>query len=227
MQDNFATDFARAVSSRRFAAFQKDRDHREALARYLWNIALCEALYPAFHTLEVGFRNTIHRELGSAIGEEQWILRRHDFLRPNELKSIKAAEISLTRHHKPVDEPRLVAELSFGFWTSLLDRRYDQLWPKFIGKAFPLMPRRIRTRATLSSMTHPVRKLRNLAFHHHAIWDRQDLGTSHSTAITLIGWISAPLALSLARIDRFPSILAAGLSPYHEQAQALMPSPNS
>lgn len=226
MQANFTINFARSVSLRRFAAFQKDAGEREGLARHLWNIALCEALYPVFHTLEVGFRNTIHRELGFVIGDDEWILRRHEFLHPNELKSIRAAEASLLRHHKPVNEPRLVAELSFGFWTSLLDRRYDRLWPKFIEKAFPLMPRRIRTRATLSAMAHPVRKLRNLSFHHHSIWDRSDLGTSHSAAVTLVGWISAPLAISLARIDRFPAVLAAGVEPYLEHAHTLMPPQN-
>lgn len=222
-QASFIKEFSLSVSAPRFAAFQKGNGARDGLAYYLWNIALCEALYPAFHTLEVGFRNALHRELGHAFGEPEWLLNRHSFLKDRELPSIATAENSLRNHHKPVDEPRLVAELSFGFWTSLIDKRYDQLWPRFAPKAFPLMPRKLRVRANLSAMVQPIRKLRNLAFHHHAIWDRTDLGNTHTAAITIIGWMSSPLAISLARIDRFPSVLAAGVAPYRDHAQNLIP----
>jgi hypothetical protein len=222
-QASFIKEFSLSVSSPRFAAFQKGNSARDGLAYYLWNIALCESLYPAFNTLEVGFRNALHRELGNAFNEPEWLLNRHSFLKERELPAIKAAESSLQNHHKPVDEPRLVAELSFGFWTSLIDKRYDQLWARFAPKAFPLMPRKLRLRSNLSSMVQPIRKLRNLAFHHHAIWDRTDLGTSHTSAITIIGWINAPLAISLSRIDRFPSVLAAGVAPYRDHAHNLIP----
>jgi hypothetical protein len=222
-QSLFISEFSLSVSARRFAAFQKTEGGREGLAHYLWNIALCEALYPVFHTLEVALRNAIHREVGTAIGEPDWLLKRHGFLKENEIPSILAAEKSLKKHFKPVDEPRLVAELSFGFWTSLMDIRYDKLWPKFSDQAFPHMPRKIRTRKKLSSMIHPIRKLRNLAFHHHAIWDRSDLWSTYTAANTIIGWISSPLLLSLARIDRFPTVFDAGVKPYLNHAKHLVP----
>ncbi len=222
-QAPFAAAFTRAVSATRFGAFRKSGSDAEGLGHYLWNIALCEAFYPTVHTLEVGFRNTVHRELGAAIGQPEWLRQHNPFLHERELASISQAEQSLTRHHKPIDEPRLVAELSFGFWTSLLDRRYERIWPRFIAKAFPNMPRRIRTRATLSSMAQPIRKLRNLAFHHHAIWDRPDLETNHNYATTIIGWISTPLAASLAKIDRFPAVFSEGPAPYVEHAASLIP----
>lgn len=226
LQPHFAAAFSLAVSAPRFAAFQKDGNEREALARYLWNVALCEALYPAFHTLEVGFRNAVHRELGVFHGAPTWLISHHAFLKVSEQDSIRSAETSLLRHHKPVTEPRLIAELSFGFWTSLLDRRYDQIWPQIIRRVFPLMPRKMRTRANISAMMQPIRRLRNLAFHHHAIWDRTDLGATHTSAITLIGWMSGPLVASLGRIDRFPAILSGGLEPYLEHASQLMPHPS-
>ena len=32
----------------------------EMLVNYLWNMALCEALYPCLNTLEVSLRNGLH-----------------------------------------------------------------------------------------------------------------------------------------------------------------------
>lgn len=32
---------------------------QELVARYLWNMALCEALYPSLHAIELALRNTI------------------------------------------------------------------------------------------------------------------------------------------------------------------------
>jgi hypothetical protein len=223
-QPTFLVGLASAISVTRLQAFQKADDEREALARYLWNIALCEAYYPVFHLLEVGFRNALHREIGQYVLCESWLSQPPAFLRRRELEAIQSAELSLKCSHKPIDEPRLVAELSFGFWTSLLDVHYDQLWHQIISRSFPLMPRTLRTRSHLSSMVQPIRRLRNLAFHHHAIWDRDDLGITHTSAATIIGWISSPLAASLGRIDRFPAVLSAGLAPYREHANNLIPN---
>jgi hypothetical protein len=222
MQENFAKSFSQAVSKTRFGAFEKGDGARLGLARYLWNLSLCEAFYPSFHTLEVGFRNAVHREVGCWSEEPEWLRNSHPFLSDKELPRIKAASTALRKGRKELTEARLVAELGFGFWTSLLDARYDQLWPKIIAGVFPNIPRRIRTRQDISSMMHPIRRLRNLAFHHHAIWDRDDLSSTHQTALDLIGWISSPLAASLGRIDRFSAVQMAQVEPYLEHASQLI-----
>jgi len=222
MQENFVESFSRAVSRTRFEAFEKGDGARRGLARYLWNLSLCEALYPSFHTLEVGYRNAVHREIGHWTEERQWLVNSPPFLSEKELPRIKAACTSIRKGRKEITEARLVAELGFGFWTSLLDVRYDQLWPKIIAGVFPNIPRRIRTRQDISSMMHPIRRLRNLAFHHHSIWDRDDLASTHQNALDLIGWISAPLAASLGRIDRFSGVQMAQIEPYLEHASQLI-----
>ncbi|WP_444945362.1 hypothetical protein ACJJIP_13825 [Microbulbifer sp. VTAC004] len=64
-----------------------------------------------------------------------------------------------------LDAGRVIAELSFGFWTSLLDRRYKQvLWPRLLKTAFPEMPRRLRTRNNLSRRFQRICHLRNRIF---------------------------------------------------------------
>lgn len=224
MQENFENSFTRAVSCTRFAAFQKEDSYKLGLARYLWNLALSEALYPSFHTLEVGFRNAAHREIGIWLAEPEWLSQTQSFLSPKELSKINSARTVLQQRRKDQTEARLVAELSFGFWTSMLDSRYDQIWPKIIVGVFPNIPKRIRTRQAISSMMHPIRRLRNLTFHHHAIWDRDDLASTHQNTLNLVGWLSVPLSLPLARIDRFSAVQLAGLKPYLEQADHLIPN---
>lgn len=223
MQENFATEFKDAVSQQRFNAFQKEADDRTALARYLWNIALCEALYPSFHSLEIGFRNAIHKEFGQISGSDNWLLQCTDILHPRERTSVDSALAKIEQRRREPTEARLIAELSFGFWTSLLDSRYEQNWRQVIAAVFPVMPRRLRTRRNISAMMHPIRKLRNLAFHHHAIWDRDDLERTHQSALDLIGWINPTLVASLNRIDRFPAVYGAQIRPYNEHARHLIP----
>ena len=88
-QQPFLESFTWSVSQTQFAAFQRADTPCEGLPRYLWNIALCEALYPAFHTLEIAFRNAIHRELGATLQSPEWLQNYHP--------SLKLKEIAITQ----------------------------------------------------------------------------------------------------------------------------------
>jgi hypothetical protein len=53
---------------------------------------------------------------------------------------VQAAIARLRRKGKPSVPGRVVAELTFGFWTNLLDVRYERrqiLWPPLLEAAFP------------------------------------------------------------------------------------------
>ena len=225
MQAAFLTDFQRLVSPPRFHAFRDGGTDVEAISRYLWNTALCESLYPVFQILEVGFRNAVHTEIGNETGVRLWLLNPPYFVQSRELDAIEQARIGLRREHKPVDEPRLVAKLSFGFWTCLLDAPYDQLWHRIIRQVVPQMPRRVRTRQNLSSHLHSVRKLRNLAFHHHAVWHHPHLRQVHQHSLDVIHWLGVSLGPVNAVLDRFPSVLDEGADAFVGAATALIQAP--
>ena len=59
----------------------RDADSLDAVARYLWNEALSEALYPTLAALEVGLRNNLHDELSALYGPS-WFTR-PGLLRPS------------------------------------------------------------------------------------------------------------------------------------------------
>ena len=204
---SFFQKLERSLSLPRLDSYRKlGGGDQGALCRYLWNVALCEALYPSLQILEVGFRNSVHAEIAAVTGMPEWLRTELAFLFDSEKTRITEAKDGLKKTGKPVTEPFLIAELSFGFWTSLLDVRYDRLWHKIIVGVFPAMPRTIRTRAEASARMSVIRKLRNAAVHHHSIWHWHDLEKKHSDIHTLIEWV-CPSSAKIARsLDRFPAV---------------------
>ena len=227
MQAAFLPDFQRLISSPRFDAFRDGGRDVDAVAHHLWNTALCEALYPVFQILEVGFRNAVHREIGRECGTPDWLCHPPATLRLRETDAIEQARQGLLKERKPVDEGRMVAKLSFGFWTCLLDKPYDQLWHRIIAGVVPRIPRNRRTRHTLSSHMHDVRKLRNLAFHHHAIWHSPRLAAVHGQALEVLDWLGLCLISANAVLDRFPQVLGQGPSHFRREAKRLALPPLS
>lgn len=209
-----------ALSAERLAAYRLDSRNQEAevIARYLWNVALGESLYPSLQCLEVALRNSLHDSLSQALGGPFWFDNIPHILRGRELARIEEAKATLRRERKPLEPGRIVAELSFGFWTSLLDLHYEQtLWPQLLRPAFPSMPRRIRTRRNLSARFNKIRRLRNRIFHHEPIWRWADLPQHHADLLEALGWLSPALRDLVQGMDRFPETHTAGVAPHLER----------
>ncbi len=173
MQADFAAKLIRALSTERLAAYRqrlaKD-GNRNLFSHYAWNMALSESLYPVLQILEVALRNSIHSASCRHFGRDDWY-NNHHIIHPKDVGALDKAKEILTRQHKALDPGRIIAELNFGFWTSLMDKRYEQvLWHQLIKAAFPYMPKKIRTRRELSRRFNKIRRLRNRIFHHEPIW---------------------------------------------------------
>ncbi|OIO58522.1 MAG: hypothetical protein COX57_11925 [Alphaproteobacteria bacterium CG_4_10_14_0_2_um_filter_63_37] len=121
-------------------------DHAEGLlAHYFWNVRLGESLYPLFHTFEVTLRNTLHEALSDLTGREDWMTMPGTVLDARELHSVVKACEQLRKGGKEETADRIVAELTFGFWTRLFDRRYEHgqiSWPRLLKQRrfFQAMP---------------------------------------------------------------------------------------
>jgi hypothetical protein len=99
----------------------------------------------------------------------------------------------------------VVAELSFGFWVSLLSKGYDQsLWVPFLHQAFPNYhgPRR-----QLHDWLYSVVLLRNRVMHHEHIYTR-DLAADLAKIRRLLEYFSPGLALQLDGLDRVSEVLS-------------------
>ena len=224
MQAHAAQALTQVLSAERLDAYggqpiQTIAD-QQLFARYAWNIALSESLYPNLQLLEIAVRNTIHNAASQHFNSEFWFDQHAVLQHPHEKDAVLAAKHKLTKSHKPHDAGRVVAELNFGFWTSLLDSRYEQvLWPRLLQKAFPHLPRRIRTRATLSRRFHRVRQLRNRVFHHEPIWHWHDLVQQHQHILEALAWIDPTVCTFAQCLDRFPQVYRQGQPPFEQLIQ--------
>jgi len=207
----FFDKMGKSLSKARLDSYKEENGSEvDALRKYVWNTLLCESLYPGFQILEVSFRNSVHFQIGETAKDPCWLSNQIGFLSDFEKEAIQKAKKSISDRRGSVTEDYLVSEMSFGFWTSLLDKRYETMWPKIIKAVLPNMPKTIRTRGDASKMMNTVRKLRNAALHHHSIWHWKDLKEQHEKMITLIGYICDSSAFLVSKIDRFPVVYALG-----------------
>jgi hypothetical protein len=221
---DFFINLQKSLSPKRFSGYQVGGSQLDAFAKYLWNIQICESLCPCFQLLEVAFRNKIHSQIGSAIGDKTWILNQSGVIYQEEQDIIVKAKQDLKIAGSPMTEDYLVSEMKFGFWTSLLNTRYERLWPKIIADVFPNMPKTMRTRSDASICMNEVRKLRNAALHHHSIWHWRDLKDRHNQMRLLIDYICTPSAKVANEIDRFPSVHSFGMGECRKIAAKILKS---
>lgn len=225
MQIEFFSKIRAGLSPSRLDSY--GQDHAEEvviLARYLLNSALSEALYPLLQSLEICLRNEIDRVISDKHGAD-WITAPADFLNWREQRQIARAKLNLKKNKLPLSRDNLIAEMNFGFWTTLLDVRYERsLWQSLLGKSFLQMPKSERTRKKLSSHFNQIRKLRNRIFHHGRIVHWKNLPQQHVDIIEAIGWMSPELREMAEALDTFKVTYDAGLNPWIEKIRSHWPA---
>lgn len=227
-----------ALSEERLQAYalQSDTDEFDAVARYIWNLALCASLQPALHALEITFRNHLYAHSDRVIRSRSrsqvsslcWLDATPTMLEARELDSVRKAKEEINRTKRPVTPGRLISKLGFGFWISLCKRPYEQgrpsgpaLWPAILDRSFLGLEKSNRNRAYIHRSLEPLRELRNRVSHHEPIWDH-DLQIMHERVITVVAWMNA----GVARVIRSESLLAAevqrGCGAYRTVAQRIV-----
>lgn len=179
----------------------------EALIACSWNIELSKTFYPVLQILEIALRNSLHNAITKIHLTEYWFDL--PFLHAREKEHIAQAKDNLIKEKKPLEVGRIIAELSFGFWTSLFDIRYENdqiLWPKLLKPTFPFLPRGQRTRSFLSRELNQIRRLRNRIFHYEPIWHWRDLPSQQSSIINLVRGLSITASEYLNIFDQFHEI---------------------
>lgn len=183
------------------------------LLRYAWNVRLCEALYPSLQKLEVALRNAVHNELATA-RSPTWYAE-PGILNSEGSRAVQEVVGKLKRNKKPVSPENIVADLSFGFWTSLFNVEYERtLYVPHLSRIFRRARGPFRKRKILSKRLNDIRLLRNRVFHHEPIWNRPRLLQAHNSILETIFWLNPDLHALVAEIDRFPAVHAAGSAPF-------------
>lgn len=175
---------------------------------YALNMVLAESMMPLLNVLEISLRNGIHRKLTKFYNRpdwwEEWLIK-PDFAWQN--TQVKSAKTALKKRNEKQTSDKVVAELTFGFWSSLFNAALQkELW-KSLRLVFPKCPKEQRKRKEVARALNKVRNLRNRAFHHESLlWLNPSLDEQHEVGMQVIYWIDPNLAKWIARYDRFPSL---------------------
>jgi hypothetical protein len=180
----------------RFDAYRRpqDVDELDPISRYAWNIDVSKALHPKLHVLEIAFRNQLHNSLTALYGATWY--DNPGLLRPRQRDEVSSSKDKLTSASKPHSPGRVIAGLSFGFWTALYSPRYDfsigrrtvqSVFPHYSGSAH-------LERSLIAPMLNDIRKLRNRVSHfEHIAFDPQ-LPRYHREISDLIAWMNPQMA---------------------------------
>ncbi len=201
----------KALSAERLSTYQAATATPEAALRlYAWNTAASAALYGPLQALEVTVRNAFHQALAPIYGMD-WYDNPRAGLTPVACVRVAEAKQKLRAGGKPVAPPRIIAELSFGFWERLLARgprgnqNYETtLWRPALYRAFPYAR---RPRSEVHKPFPSLRDLRNRIAHHEPIFARQ-LADDYQIILEVIGWMSPEIHDWVIHQSQVPAILA-------------------
>jgi hypothetical protein len=182
-------------------------DLAQALRLYTWNTALSEALYGPIQGLEITLRNKMQECFAAQFGPH-WYDTAAMRLQHIQQDQVIRAKQSLQQQGKPLDPPRVVAELSFGFWAGLLGRHYENhLWRPLLRHLFGNVSTPF-LRKNAHKVLDDVRLLRNRIAHHEPILHRP-LQQEYGLVITAMQWLCSATAAWVLHHSRFNEVFAA------------------
>ena len=202
----------RILSTERLAPYVKhhSEDFNKAVEHYKANIKISESFYPLLAILEIGLRNNIDYQLKRRFKDDYWF-ENPEFIKivtRFQIERVSEARNTILRDKKAITAGKVISELSFGFWTSLLDSKFEKTLWKNLRLAFPNCPKKIRQRKTMSSKFNGIRKLRNRVFHHEPItWSSQAVINYQKEIEEGIEWLNKGLLDWSSNIFRISEII--------------------
>lgn len=171
-------------------------DRNRAIEFYTLNAALCESLYTPLHMLEVALRNRIHQVMAATHGDTWYDLEAYQ-ANPVQAEMLAKARQDIEDAKKEETPGRVVAALTFGYWTALLGKEYEDLWQQTLKDIARREDGKGLTRKAFSKPLAPIRTLRNRIAHHEPIlyWS---LPKHYEAILQLTTWLS-PMAAEWCR----------------------------
>lgn len=151
MQEKFLTNpelthgFVNSLSQERFSTYRKiaKGDDVRAVKLYKWNSDLCQSLHYSMQCWEICLRNKLNNFLAWKFGHN-WPydeVRAVRQLTNNDRRRVREARERQERDRRTTQAPTgaVVADLSAGFWVSLLSKSYEVpfVWQTNLKRVFP------------------------------------------------------------------------------------------
>jgi Abi-like protein len=199
-------DMEQALSLERFGRYLDwaEGNRARAIELYTLNARLSESLYIPLQMLEVALRNRIHAVMTEA-RHEAWFQDAEFLLGERQPDQLAKAIEDVRANRRDPTPGRIVATLTFSFWTSMFGKDYETLWQTTLHRIASRPGGKGLKRKDFSAPLAPIRSLRNRIAHHEPIimWD---LPRHYSKIVELTGWLSPPAAEWCAAHSRFPEV---------------------
>lgn len=178
-------------------------DHALAARLYTYNVQLSAALYGPLHMHEVALRNAADRALQQRYGPN-WFDDATVLVTVYQRNCITKARQTLQQDGKAGLRSQIIAELNYGFWSSLFGRQSHHLWqtlrPAFQAKGVQ--------RGAVAQDLRELRRLRNRIAHYEPII-ALPLAQRYASITTLTGWLSPSAAAWIANYSTWPALYPA------------------
>lgn len=210
MDEKLFENLEKAISKDRLEHYSKifeTNDKKVIIQKYLLNVELSKALYFPLQTLETTLRNSIHIVLSEKLNNEFWF-EDTNFINP---KTIEKRDILNARDKidtsKNQTTGRIISELSFGFWSYLFGRYYEQtIWNRYVKQIFPNIPKNMAIRKRLSERINTIKNLRNKVFHYDTIIKMENLSQIHREVLEMIYWLNKEIYDLTIEFDEFENV---------------------
>jgi hypothetical protein len=200
-------DLELALSLERFGRYLTwaGRDRERAIELYTLNTRISESLYTPLQSLEVALRNRIHVVMAEGLGDEAWFHQAGVLLNDRQPEQLIKAVEDLKAVNKMPTPGRIVAALSFGFWTAMFGPHYEGLWRTTLHRIAAKPDGKRLKRKDFSGPLTPIRSIRNRIAHHEPIitWDLPGI---HKRMVELTRWLSPAAAAWCRENDRFERV---------------------
>jgi len=157
----------------------------KALTLYKRNLQISSGFYVPLQCFEITLRNKLNEEIVRNF-DRDWLHRGNLPVQSDTYDWIQSAikQVSFAG----ASNGAIVAELSLGFWVSLVAQRYaETLWKKCLFRAFTCNGRHMN-RKLVHQRLNALRRFRNRVAHHEPIIFN-DLANTHAELIEAISWM--------------------------------------
>lgn len=179
----------------------------DALNIYQLNVQLCEAMYPCLHTIEMTLRNSIHTVLKNKYGQE-WFFCLTLQLTEHEREEINKAIEKLQRRGYIEISDRVVSEMTFGFWKSLIQKKFyeESIWKPCCKSIFIRAKPGELDLKIIRNKIQIILYLRNKVFYHECICNDEKLCEIYEDIYRFIFWMNPKIFTWAKSFDRFTEV---------------------
>ncbi|OZG60328.1 hypothetical protein BLEM_2017 [Bifidobacterium lemurum] len=144
-------------------------DLNRAVELYVWNSRMAAECFATIGHLEVLLRNAVDQVFKEYCKEDErgipWFLQLCSGLNDEDLASIAGAREQNAKAKRPDSRDRIIATLTFGFWSHLFNAKHEELWRQCLYKVFAQGINPHVTRKTIAGLVESVRITRNRVAH--------------------------------------------------------------